>query len=35
MGGLEYQHTLIITIDGAEVFEGKIGGEEDRKAVDQ
>jgi mono/diheme cytochrome c family protein len=35
VGGLEYQHTLIITIDGARVFEGKIGGEEDRKAVDQ
>ena len=35
VGGLEYDHTLIITIDGAKVFAGKIGGEEDRKAVDQ
>ena len=35
VGGLEYQHTLIMTIDGTRVFEGKIGGEEDRKAVDQ
>jgi mono/diheme cytochrome c family protein len=34
-GGLEYQHTLIITIDGTRVFQGKIGGEEDMKAVDQ
>ena len=34
-GGLEYEHTLIITIDGQRVFTGKVGGEEDRKAVDQ
>jgi mono/diheme cytochrome c family protein len=34
-GGLEYQHTLIITIDGTRVFQGKIGGEEDMKAIDQ
>src|SRR5207247_4542118 len=34
-GGLEYEHTLIITIDGKKVFAGKIGGEEDRKALDQ
>jgi mono/diheme cytochrome c family protein len=34
-GGLEYEHTLIITIDGQKVFSGKVGGEEDRKAVDQ
>jgi mono/diheme cytochrome c family protein len=34
-GGLEYEHTLIITIDGLKVFSGKIGGEEDRKALDQ
>jgi len=35
VGGLEYEHTLIMTIDGTRVFQGKIGGEEDRKAVDQ
>lgn len=34
-GGLEYQHTLIVTIDGTRVFQGKIGGEEDMKAIDQ
>ena len=30
VGGLEYEHTLIITIDGQKVFSGKVGGEEDR-----
>lgn len=34
-GGLEYEHNLIITIDGQRVFSGKVGGEQDRKAVDQ
>src|SRR5262249_6858458 len=34
-GGLGYEHTLIITIDGGKVFSGNIGGEEDRKALDQ
>jgi hypothetical protein len=33
--GLEYQHRLIITIDGAKVFEKVVGGEEDIKAIDQ
>jgi mono/diheme cytochrome c family protein len=33
--GLEYEHRLIITIDGARVFEGKVGGEADIKAIDQ
>ncbi len=33
--GMEYQHTLIVTIDGARVFEQKLGGEEDMKAIDQ
>jgi hypothetical protein len=33
--GMEYQHTLVVTIDGARVFEGKIGGDEDMKAIDQ
>src|SRR5262249_28449155 len=33
--GLEYQHRLIITIDGARVFDRQVGGEEDIKAIDQ
>jgi hypothetical protein len=33
--GLEYAHRLIITIDGAKVFERLVGGEEDIKAIDQ
>ena len=33
--GLEYQHRLIMTIDGARVFQQELGGEEDLKAVDQ
>src|SRR4030095_11161334 len=33
--GLEYQHRLIITIDGGRVFEKQVGGEEDIKAIDQ
>jgi mono/diheme cytochrome c family protein len=33
--GLEYAHRLIITIDGAKVFERVVGGEEDIKAIDQ
>ena len=33
--GMEYRHTLIVTIDGANVFQGEIGGEEDLKAIDQ
>jgi hypothetical protein len=33
--GPEYRHTLIVTIDGAKVFQGQIGGEEDIKAIDQ
>jgi hypothetical protein len=32
---MEYRHTLIVTIDGAKVFEGTIGGEEDIRAIDQ
>src|SRR6185369_8942249 len=35
IGGLEYAHTLVLSIDGAKVFQGNIGGEEDRKALDQ
>jgi len=33
--GLEYEHRLIITIDGAKAFERKVGGEQDIKAIDQ
>src|SRR5262245_4810859 len=33
--GLEYEHRLIITVDGGRVFEGRVGGEDDIKAIDQ
>jgi mono/diheme cytochrome c family protein len=33
--GMEYRHTLIVTVDGVKVFQGQIGGEEDLKAIDQ
>ena len=33
--GMEYRHTLVVTLDGAKVFEGHIGGEDDMKAIDQ
>jgi mono/diheme cytochrome c family protein len=33
--GMEYRHTLVVTIDGAKVYENTIGGEEDIKAIDQ
>src|SRR5262249_6079509 len=33
--GMEYKHTLVVTVDGAKVFQGTIGGEEDMKAIDQ
>jgi hypothetical protein len=33
--GMEYRHTLIVTVDGAKVFQREIGGEEDIKAIDQ
>jgi hypothetical protein len=32
---MEFQHTLVATLDGAKFFETKIGGEEDMKAIDQ
>ncbi len=34
-GWLEYQHTVAVTIDGAKVFAGTIGGDADSKALDQ
>jgi len=33
--GMEYKHTLIVTIDGVKVFQNTIGGEDDIKAIDQ
>ena len=33
--GMEYTHTLIVTIDGVKVFQNTIGGEDDIKAIDQ
>ena len=32
--GLDYQHRLILVIDGKKVFEDEIGGPEDVEAVD-
>jgi hypothetical protein len=34
-GWLEYEHTVAVTLDGAKVFAGNIGGEVDSKALDQ
>ena len=34
-GWIEYQHTLIMTIDGEMVFEEQIGGEDDSRDIDQ
>src|SRR5688572_9645413 len=33
--GMEYAHTLIVTIDGVKAFQNTIGGEEDIRAIDQ
>ena len=33
--GMEYKHTLIVTVDGVKVFQNTIGGEDDIKAIDQ
>ena len=33
--GLEYRHRVVMTIDGAKVFQQELGGEEDMKAIDQ
>jgi len=33
-GWLEYEHTAILTIDGAKMFEANLGGEEDLRVVD-
>lgn len=34
-GWLEYEHVLLLTVDGQEVFRAALGGEADLKAVDQ
>jgi mono/diheme cytochrome c family protein len=33
--GMEYKHTLVVTVDGVKVFQNTIGGEDDIKAIDQ
>ena len=33
--GMEYRHTVIVTIDGMKVFQQQIGGPDDLKAIDQ
>ena len=33
--GMEYRHTLIVTLDGRKIFQADLGGEEDMKAIDQ
>ena len=33
--GMEYAHTLVVLLDGVKVFQGRIGGAEDLKAIDQ
>jgi mono/diheme cytochrome c family protein len=33
--GMEYRHTLVVTLDGVKVFENHVGGEDDLKAIDQ
>jgi len=33
-GWLEFEHTVILTIDGMKVFEGKLGGEQDLRDLD-
>jgi mono/diheme cytochrome c family protein len=33
--GMEYKHTLVVTLDGAKVFSNTIGGEEDILSIDQ
>ena len=33
--GMEYAHTLVVLLDGVKVFQGRIGGEEDIRNIDQ
>jgi len=32
---MEFENTVVVTVDGAQVYETNIGGEEDMKAIDQ
>jgi hypothetical protein len=32
---MEFENTVVVAVDGAQVYETKIGGEEDMKAIDQ
>ncbi|MES2625687.1 MAG: DUF1592 domain-containing protein [Pseudomonadota bacterium] len=34
-GGMEYEHTVIVTVDGEKIFERSIGGGEDLRMLDQ
>ncbi|MEY4641557.1 MAG: hypothetical protein RLZZ227_1551 [Pseudomonadota bacterium] len=34
-GGMEYEHTVVVTLDGEKVFERAIGGGEDLRKLDQ
>ena len=34
-GGMEYEHTVIVTVDGEKIFERSIGGGEDLRKLDQ
>lgn len=34
-GGMEYEHTVIVTVDGQKIFERNIGGGEDLRKLDQ
>jgi mono/diheme cytochrome c family protein len=33
--GMEYQHTVVVLLDGVKIFENTIGGPEDLKSIDQ
>jgi hypothetical protein len=33
--GMEFENTLVALVDGVKVYEAKLGGEEDQKAIDQ
>ncbi len=33
--GMEFENTLVALVDGVKVYEVKLGGEEDQKAIDQ
>ena len=35
IGGLDHEHTIVVTLDDAKIFEGRLGGAADLKAADQ